>query len=140
MSEGHLRAQLDGSIAARTSDKPKSPVAEPGIWIIPRRRVDHAERLAADLYVEAFPDPKVSEDRSIQVPESGTVDRIQAEVPELQRARLREATGSNRGAALGGVEPWLVAAITLDDFDGTKTIQGIAVSGGLQAGGISSKI
>jgi len=45
---------LDGSIAARTSDKPKSPVAEPGIRIIPRRRVDHAERLAADLLAIRF--------------------------------------------------------------------------------------
>src|SRR5215471_4414713 len=95
-SKQQFHAQLHRARAAGAGDLAEVGASEVRVRVAPSRRVDHAERFAAELELKSFLELEAAEDRGIQAPGARTVHEVAAEIAEFRlstvfRARLRKA-------------------------------------------------
>src|SRR6516165_4265470 len=93
-SEGQFRSQLNlaratalaaGQLVGQAGDQSEVRAGVISVRLAPLGRVDHAESFGAELKVPALVDLEIAEQGRIQVPVSGAIDDIGAQVAERER-------------------------------------------------------
>src|SRR5947209_2348261 len=100
MSKVDLGSQLDLAVAASSGDEAEGLVADACVGVVPLRRVDSAESLAAKFQFPTLGHAELLEHRRVHVPEARSADDIAAKIAHLKSGRRREAVRRYCRAAL----------------------------------------